>query len=1199
MRTSEPRAIYCQLFTCLVLLTLIVGLSSVPAFTQATIATGAIQGTVTDPSDAVVPGASVTIKSAATGQTLTRTTNGSGTYNSGPLSPGDYTVSVQAGGFGRREVATVVTIGNITTSNVRLGLASEKQEVTVEANSVVVNTEQATVQGVITTEQIENLPINGRNFLDAAQLEPGVQIQDAQNFDPTKNGYTGISIGGRQGRTTRIEVDGVDISDETVGTTTQNIPADSIQEFQLSQSSLDPSTELTSSGAVNVLTKSGTNKLHGSGFYLFRDKRAGDANFPGGADVPFQRNHTGFTLGGPGIKDRLFFYVAGENITQHLFSPVIGAGPFSSLSGGYNAPFKSRQISGRADYNLKGSSRLFYKFVYDENILASSQVDFQPFKNQDNTPSHTIGYDFNTGTFTHQIRFAYLKFHNIIGDAAQLSGAFDPIPNAFLSISGIAPRFRTGPNLLAPQQTFQTDHQIKYDGSKGWGNHVMRYGVAFNGIRGGGFASFFGLAPEIASRASQSAKAATGPFPNGSANPLNYPVLTIIMGNGQGFSTEFPGFGLPAGAQQDNRFSFYAGDSWKIKSNITLNFALRYVRDTGRTDSDLGPIPCSAIDQANFSPAPPCTGNLLDNFGNIPGLGNRVNQPNGNFAPQVGIIWDPFHTGKTVIRAGGGLFYENAIFNNVLFDRPARLQKGLFFAESNGGNNICPNGVVSFPGGVNVTKTPSGKDIATQICNQPIGNVAADIVALQNSYQAAVKAAGAALNPGFIGEILQNNGNLLASDYKSPRSWQMNVGVQREFGKGTVVSADYIRNVSLHFLLGADSNHVGDSRFLNKTAATNAIAATTAGFKCAGGSSAAAINCAIAAGATIDDFANNGLDSGITYLGGQPAEAFNLDPSEGAAFGGINPFYGQNTMYFPVGRSVYNALQVSLRQKVISNPFGKMPFVHGMSMQFSYSLSRFNSMAADQDFLNTAFDQANPNRFFGPTSFDRTHQFSFGTITTLPANVLVSFIGHFNSPLPTSLLVEDQGRAGEIFHTDFTGDGINQDPVPGTNIGSYGRSVSANGLGALIANYNKTAAGQLTPAGQALVSAGLFTQAQLVGLGAVTDTLAGVQPGNLHANDWLRSFDTHFAVPIKVGEHVRIEPSINIFNIFNFSNFAISPANRVTGILSASTLNGTVYTSKGNPNATNTLDSLRAGLGSGTFSLGAPRQLEYGLKVTF
>lgn len=1177
-------------------------LSSLPAFGQATIATGAIQGTVTDQSDAVVPGATVTIKNVATGQTVTRTTTGGGLYNSGPLTPGNYTVSVSAKGFSATDLPTTVTIGNISPGNIKLGLAAEKQEVTVEANGVAVNTEQATVQGVITSEQIENLPINGRNFLDAAQLEPGVQIQDGGNFDPTKNGYTGISVGGRAGRTTRIEVDGLDITDETVGTTTQNIPADSIQEFQLSQSTLDMSTELTSSGAVNVLTKSGTNAVHGEGFYLFRDKRAGDANFPGGADVPFQRNHTGFTLGGPVLKDRLFFYAAGENITQHLFQPVIGAGPFASLSGGYGAPFKSRQISGRLDYNIKGSAKLFYKFAYDENQLASSQVDFQPFKNQDNTPSHAIGLDFNTGSFTHSIRFGYLKFHNLIGDAAQSSGAFDPIPDAFISISGISPRFRTGPNLLAPQQTFQTDHQIKYDGSKIWGNHIIRYGAGFNGIRGGGLASFFGLAPEIAGNAkSGAAAAAAGPFPGGTANPLNYPVTVIALGNGVGFFTENPGFGFPAGAQQDNRFNFYVGDSWKFRPNLTINYAVRYVRDSGRTDSDLAPIPCSAINAANFSPEPPCTGNLLDNFGNIPGLGNKVNQPNGNFAPQVGITWDPTRTGKTVIRLGGGLYYENAIFNNVLFDRPNRLQKGLFFGEAVacGSNGTS----IAFPSGP-VTTTPTGKDIATGICGQPIGSVAADVVALQKAYQAATIAAGASANPGFIGNTLSEtaNGNsLYAPNYHSPHSWQMNAGVQHEFGRGTVVSADYIRNVSLRYLLGIDTNHVGDARFLNTPAAVNAIATTTGKFGCAGGASSAAIDCSIAAGATIQDFAGNGLDSGAAVFGGLPSEAFGVDPSLGAAFPGINPFFGQNSMLFPTGRSVYNALEISVRQRLVTSPLGIMPFIHGVNAQFAYTLSRFNAMAGDQDFVNNAIDQANPSAFFGPTSFDRTHQFSFGTIITLPASVQMSFIGHFNSPLPTTLQLENQGRPGEIFNTDVTGDGTfggngTGDVVPGTNIGSYGRSISANGLQSVINQYNATQAGTLTPAGQALVSAGLFTQAQLTSLGAVKDTLGPVQPGTLYANDWLRAFDLRFSVPIPIKERVRIEPSVGIYNVFNFGNFAISPDTRVSGILSANGGNGTVYTSS---TGGNSLDSIRAGLGSGVFSLGAPRQLEYGLKVTF
>ncbi|HXF14155.1 MAG TPA: carboxypeptidase regulatory-like domain-containing protein [Terriglobales bacterium] len=1186
-------------------------LSSLPAFGQATAATGAIQGTVTDQSDAVVPGATVTIKNVATGQTVTRTTTGSGIYNSGPLNPGNYTVSVTAKGFSATNLPTTVTVGNISPGNVKLGLAAEKQEVTVEANGVTVNTEQATVQGVITSEQIENLPINGRNFLDAAQLEPGVQIQDGNNFDPTKNGFAGISIGGRAGRTTRIEVDGLDVTDETVGTTTQNIPADSIQEFQLSQSTLDMSTELTSSGAVNVLTKSGTNTVHGEGFYLFRDKRAGDANFPGGADVPFQRNHTGFTLGGPILKDRLFFFASGENITQHLFQPVVAQGPFAPLSGGYGAPFKEKQISGRLDYTIKGSAKLFYKFAYDDNILASSETNFQPFFNQDNTPSHAIGLDFNTGSFTHSIRFGFLKFHNLIGDAAQASGAFDPIPNAFIEIRGISPRFQTGPNDLAPQQTFQTDHQIKYDGSKIWGDHIVRYGVSFNAIRGGGLASFFGLAPEIRSTISATPN---GAFAGGAANPLNYPVTGIFLGNGQGFFTEQPGFGFPAGGQSDDRFSFYVGDSWKLRPNLTLNYALRYVRDTGRTDSDLAAIPCSAIDLANFDPAPPCTGNLLDNFGNIPGLGNPVKQPNGNLAPQVGITWDPFHNGKTVIRAGAGLFYENAVFNNVLFDRPVRLTKGLFNSVI---GNLCPNGVAAFPGGNAVTSI-DGLDIASQICGQPIGSVAQNIVDLQNSFQAATKAAGVGVNPNFVGESLDANlgGQLYAPDYKSPRSYQMNVGVQREFGKGTVVSADYLRNVSTHFLLGVNTNHTGDARFLNKTAAQNAIAATLA--NCG----VATIDAGLAPGAcatsptsgkplktprslTIDDFANNGLDSLDSFTGGVPIEALGpafgvpLDPSLGAAFPGINPFFGDNSMLFPIGRSVYNALEISVRQRLVSNPLGMLPFIHGVNAQFAYTLSRFDSMAGDQDFINNANDFNNPTAFFGPTSFDRRHQFSFGTIFTFPASVQMSFIGHFNSPLPTTLVSEDLGRPGEIFHTDFTGDGTTGDIIPGQNIGTYGRSVSAAGLASVIANYNVNQAGTLTPAGQALVNAGLFTQTQLIQLGAVKDTLAPVQPGTLYANDWLRAFDMRFSVPIKVKERVSIEPSISIFNIFNFANFAISPATRVNGVLSASNLNGTVYTGAGNPNATNTLDGSRAGLGSGTFSLGAPRQLEYGLKITF
>src|SRR6202020_1678183 len=144
------------------------------------------------------------------------------------LPPGDCSVDGEGEGFKTLDATVPVQVGVTASGNFKLQLGDASQIVEVQGSELQVNTEQATVQGVLNTEQIENLPINGRNFLDLAQLEPGVQIQDGGNFDPTKNGFSSISFGGRFGRTARVEVDGVDISDETVGTVTQNIPQGAI-----------------------------------------------------------------------------------------------------------------------------------------------------------------------------------------------------------------------------------------------------------------------------------------------------------------------------------------------------------------------------------------------------------------------------------------------------------------------------------------------------------------------------------------------------------------------------------------------------------------------------------------------------------------------------------------------------------------------------------------------------------------------------------------------------------------------------------------------------------------------------------------------------------------------------------------------------------------------------------------------------------
>jgi hypothetical protein len=1156
-------------------------LISVRVFAQTTISTGSIVGTVT--SGAVVSDAKVQITNKGTGQVMTTTATSSGTYASGALNPGTYTVRVEGTGFKTTEVSVEVQVNTTASANVKLALGQSSQVIEVQASEVAVNTEQATVQGVLTSQQIENLPINGRNFLDLAQLEPGVQIQDGGTFDPTKNGFSSVSFGGRFGRTARIEVDGVDVSDENVGTTTQNVPMGAIQEFSLQQSSLDLSTELTSSGSVSITTKSGTNSLHGEGDYYFRDQSL-NANLPGASHNPFQRNQFGGNLGGAIIKDKLFFFLDAERTKQDLLDPILPGGAFAGLTGNFTSPFRETETVGRVDWQA-GRFKVFYRFTYDQNksVLPFIPNSFQPFANVDHARDHVAGVDFNFGSFTNSVRFGYTKFENGIKDAVTGSSIFDPLPgielaigaDAFCLTAGADP-FCSGPNFLAPQETMQSDHQIKYDGSKLYKNHIIRFGAGFNSIHGGGLAAFLGLAPAVNAPALAAnthlacTTANNCPFLGGDSNPLNYPVASVTLGNGQGFASAKPAFGLPGGGQgPDHRFSWYIGDSWKVKPNFTVTLGLRYVRDTARTDTDLGPLP--ALNQFN------------NQF--YSGLGNAVHQPNLNFAPQLGLAWDPNKNGKTVIRAGIGLFYENSIWNNILFDPAARLQKGLFLGF--GGGNPAFNG-------------------------QAIGVVAPAIIAQQKAFQAATLAAGPATNATYIGTQLADDfatsTTLLAPNYVSPRSVQMNIGVQREIRRGIVFNVDFLRNVSTHNFLLVDTNRVGAASTFRPGAAQNAIAKTLT----ACGSGVTTIDMAIsscpglhpAGGATIADFAKNGLDSGYQLCPTGPCPA--------AAFPGISTAVGPNEMLFPIGRSVYNGLQMGLKQD-LSNP---VRGIKHANLQVSYSLSRYIATARDNDFSTAATDFVNPTHYIGPTGLDRTHQLSFGGYADLPAGFQVGFAGHFDSPLASNVTLPVTGAPGGIFQTDITGDGTGDgalannrgigDLLPGTNVGGFGRSFGVSGLNQAINHFNTTMVGQPTPAGQALISNNLFTLSQLQALGGV---MGGTTPGGGLAygplqlapagaigQAWLRTFDLSMNWSYKIKERVQIRPGVSFFNVFNFSNFD-GPAVPFGNIL-----NGQV----GSPNGTTSAlehgaagNFLRLGLGSGVNALGAPRALEFQLKLIF
>lgn len=1180
-----------------------------PSFAQATISTGSIVGRVVDPSGAVIGGAKVTITNLATGKAASVATNSFGSFNSGALVPGDYKTLVSANGFGSAAAVVTVLVGNTTTLNATLRIGNEQQVVEVQDSAAQVNTEQPTVQGVLNEQQIENLPVNGRNFLDLAQLEPGVQIQDGGNLG-NKDGFSSISFGGRFGRTARIEVDGIDVSDEISGSTTQNIAASAVQEFQLSQSSHDLSTELTTSGAVNVTTRSGTNAVHGEAFDFFRDSSLAAAlPAPPGLSEPFQRSQYGGRVGGPILKDRLFYFLDGERTLQHEQAPVLVAAPFQQYSGTFSAPFHENSLMAKADYQMSGL-HTFYRFSYFANqLITNGGLGFSVYNTKNGTRTHVAGLDFGRGRFSHSIRFGYLKTAHDVIDAARHSDL--PFGDYSLDLTMGNTGLVTGPSGAAPWVILQSNHQVKYDGSMTAGPHLLRYGFTFNRIVAAGYVPFQALAPYVSTSvglyeetfAANSCGSGTPCFPGGISNPLNYPIESVSVGNGLGYLTPFSGLGLPAGAYFYHRLGAYVGASSKLNRNLTLTYGVRYAREPGRSDSEF-----PAVLQLNTL---------------IPGLGNPVRNPGTNFAPQLGFAWNVKGKGKTAIRGGIGLFYENVLTVVAPLDPEYRTPMGNVFTQQPPaclGTGLpqsvaIPNNQTLTPG---FCSTASGGQVA-------IGSVASQIVAFQQQYQADSPFSLTTPNPNYVGSLLsQGLGSfsyLYDPHFRTPRSVEMNIGVQHEIRPGMVFSADFLRNVQTHYLLGIDENHTGDVRYFNKAGAIQAINNTLAA--CGVSSLQSGINAPCPSGNYVDNKGNNrpllisdfaawGLTSSADF---GAACTFPKELGYPCAFSGINPNGPPMVFAESIGRSVYNALQVKLTENV-SHPFAGL---RGLNLQISYALSRFentggtlgngpvNALASDQDVGTNALDNANPNRYFGPSVLDRTHQLSFGGYADLPRGFQLSLISHFWSPLSTSLVVPNTNLGpGEIFRTDFTGDGTVQDPIPGTHVGSFDRGVNSSNINRVLTNYNNNVGLQLTPAGQVLVQNGLFTAAQM----GVGDSLCYNNPNHLPANSlcavappvpiappgqvnlsWLRALDLKVAWSYKIREGIAIQPSAGFYNLFNFANFDL-PGTALNGLLTgaAGQINGTTRLG-------HNVD--RVGVGTGVYSLGAPRQLEFGLRLIF
>jgi len=280
-------------------LALTVFLCAAGAFAQAQASTADLRGLVTDPSGAIVPGATVTARSAATGIERTSTTNDEGSYQFFALPPGEYEISAEAATFKRTVVSAVrLTVGQSAELPIKLEIGAQDAVVNVSGENVdLVETTRSSVSNTIDQQRIENLPINERSATGFALTISTVGRDNGRPIGPAPT--SGLNIGGQRGRSTLVQVDGSDFTDNSINAARTTVSQEAVQEFQVATNSYAPEFGRATGGIINVVTKRGTNQLSGNVFGFIRDKKIQARNPFAPFKSAFTRTQFGGTLGGP------------------------------------------------------------------------------------------------------------------------------------------------------------------------------------------------------------------------------------------------------------------------------------------------------------------------------------------------------------------------------------------------------------------------------------------------------------------------------------------------------------------------------------------------------------------------------------------------------------------------------------------------------------------------------------------------------------------------------------------------------------------------------------------------------------------------------------------------------------------------------------------------------------------------------------
>ncbi len=661
------------------------------ALSVAQTATGDIVGVVTDSQGALIVGASVTAEAKATSHSRTTVTNGSGIFSFTLLPPGQYRITVSVPQMNTGTAEMELLVGDHRKVNFILRPASVSTDVQVAGQLTAIDTTSSEIKYNLDPQQIASLPLYGRTFSSLAILAPGVRPAFATDGP--------ISINGSNGRNFNLNVDGGENKDNTLSTFLQNYTTEGIQEFVVKTYNFGADTGKSDGAVMEIVTKGGTNSLHGGVFLVVRNRNLDAADFftahptetatcdrvpskcyagPSNPKPGFDRQNYGGTLGGPILHNRWFFYGAIEHLHENaplaqngqtidtiaafrilqsrgaIVDPRL-ASTILDPSPSIPKPFRDTQWQVRSDVSLTSRHQFFFRYAEQGNRLSHDLLDgFEDPAGGAETTNSLKSFLVNYSLAVTPRTFNQFVFQ--VSDSLNQSLPEDAgvgIPNVSFP-NGVS----IGQNLFAPDSSFQRKFQFRDDFTWQRGNHSLRFGFQ-NAVvtRFGGSQSQFPT-PFVNVRCVPQQILLGGIDPCG----VGYDYVSLdqagIVGRTR-LSIGNESYAQPTIQQ----ISYFAQDDWKLTPRLTLNVGVR-------NDMDLGLIPTSSQiptpDTATLCIL--CSGNrTLRILGLLPPASLQKIVPNidlnaphndvNNYAPRVGFAWDVTGSARWVVRGGYGMFF--------------------------------------------------------------------------------------------------------------------------------------------------------------------------------------------------------------------------------------------------------------------------------------------------------------------------------------------------------------------------------------------------------------------------------------------------------------------------------------------------------------------------------------------------------------